>query len=66
MLSSDANTEELQEKVAVYHQLKNIQIMLRDLNDMTSFANAWNVDARFIQGDYFQKKLDHLIDVQDQ
>lgn len=40
--------------------------MLRDLNDMTSFANAWNVDARFIQGDYFQKKLDHLIDVQDQ
>lgn len=59
-------TEELQEKVAVYHQLKNIQIMLRDLNDMTSFANAWNVDARFIQGDYFQKKLDHLIDVQDQ
>ena len=66
MLSSDTNTEELQEKVAVYHQLKNIQIMLRDLNDMTSFANAWNVDARFIQGDYFQKKLDHLIDVQDQ
>jgi hypothetical protein len=66
MLSSDANTEELQEKVAVYNQLKNIQIMLRDLNDMTSFANAWNVDARFIQGDYFQKKLDHLIDVQDQ
>ena len=66
MLSSDANTGELQEKVAVYHQLKNIQIMLRDLNDMTSFANAWNVDARFIQGDYFQKKLDHLIDVQDQ
>ena len=66
MLSSDANTEELQEKVAVYHQLKNIQIMLRDLNDMTSFANAWNVDARFTQGAYFQKKLDHLIDVQDQ
>ena len=40
--------------------------MLRELNDMTLFANAWNVDARFIQGDYFQKKLDHLIDVQDQ
>lgn len=66
MLNSDSSTEELQEKIAIYHQLKAVQIMLRNLNDMTVFANAWNVDARFIQGDYFQKKLDHLIDVQDQ
>lgn len=33
---------------------------------MGSFANAWNVEARFLQGEYFQKKLDHLTDVQDQ
>ncbi|MFI7983041.1 hypothetical protein ACFMJS_17570, partial [Acinetobacter baumannii] len=26
----------------------------------------WNVEARFLQGDYFQKKLDRLTDVQDQ
>ena len=66
MLSSDKQCAELQEKITSYHEIKNVQIMLRELNDMTSFANAWNVDARFIQGDYFQKKLDHLIDVQDQ
>ncbi|KYQ72031.1 sensor domain-containing phosphodiesterase [Acinetobacter pragensis] len=66
MLSSDKQCEELQAKITAYHEIRPVQIMLRELNDMTLFANAWNVDARFIQGDYFQKKLDHLIDVQDQ
>ncbi len=66
MLGSDKSCQELQEKLTAYHEIKPVQIMLRELNDMTLFANAWNVDARFIQGDYFQKKLDHLIDVQDQ
>ncbi len=66
MLQSEQSTQELQEKIKMFHEIKPVEIMLRDLNDMTLFANAWNVDARFIQGDYFQKKLDHLIDVQDQ
>ncbi|QCO21720.1 EAL domain-containing protein [Acinetobacter cumulans] len=66
MLNSDKLCEELQLKIVAFRDIKPVQIMLRGLNDMTLFANAWNVDARFIQGDYFQKKLDHLIDVQDQ
>jgi EAL domain-containing protein (putative c-di-GMP-specific phosphodiesterase class I)/PAS domain-containing protein len=66
MLNSDKQCEELKAKIAAYQEIRPSQIMLRELNDMTLFANAWNVDARFIQGDYFQKKLDHLIDVQDQ
>ncbi|WP_180003439.1 MULTISPECIES: EAL domain-containing protein [unclassified Acinetobacter] len=65
MLNNDAEIEQLQEKITTYNEIKPVNIMIRELNDMTLFANAWNVDARFIQGDYFQKKLDHLIDVQD-
>ena len=66
MLNTEQSTQDLQEKIQVFHEVKTIEIMLRELNDMTFFANAWNVDARFLQGAYFQKKLDHLIDVQDQ
>lgn len=66
MLNTEQSTQELQEKIQIFHKVKTVEIMLRELNDMTLFANAWNVDARFIQGEYFQKKLDHLIDVQDQ
>lgn len=60
--------EELPEKsrhILSLIRMHPVYLLLRELNDMTSFANAWNVDARFIQGDYFQKKLDHLIDVQE-
>ena len=45
---------------------KQVEILLTELNDMSLFANAWNVEARFLQGNYFQKKLDRLTDVQDQ
>ncbi|WP_180008303.1 EAL domain-containing protein [Acinetobacter sp. YH12238] len=65
-LAADDSTQELQEQLSIYSEIKPVEVLLRDLNDMNLFANAWNVDARFIQGDYFQKKLDHLIDVQDQ
>ncbi|MCA4779606.1 EAL domain-containing protein [Acinetobacter towneri] len=65
-LAADDSTQELQEQLSIYSEIKTVEVLLRDLNDMNLFANAWNVDARFIQGDYFQKKLDHLIDVQDQ
>ncbi|KAB0623621.1 EAL domain-containing protein [Acinetobacter gandensis] len=66
MLANDKSCLELQEKIAAFNEIRNVEILLRELNDMTLFANAWNVEARFIQGDYFQKKLDHLIDIQDQ
>ncbi|MEQ1064688.1 EAL domain-containing protein [Acinetobacter sp. XH1741] len=66
LLSSDQGLNNLQEKVLNYLTVKPIGILLAHLNDMNLFANAWNVEARFLQGDYFQKKLDRLTDVQDQ
>lgn len=65
MLADEASTQELNEKLLAFQEIRPSQMLLRDLNDMNSFANAWNIEARFIQGDYFQKKLDQLIDVQD-
>lgn len=66
LLNSDDGLVRLQEKVLNYLTVKPVGILLSELNDMNSFANAWNVEARFLQGQYFQKKLDHLTDVQDQ
>jgi len=66
LLNSDAGLAQLQEKVLNYLTVKPVGILLADLDDMNLFANAWNVEARFLQGRYFQKKLDRLTDVQDQ
>ena len=66
MLNSDKQMPALQEKILNYIAQKSVEIILTDLNDMTQFANAWNVEARYLQGNYFQKKLDRLSDVQDQ
>lgn len=66
LLHSDDGLVRLQEKVLNYLTVKPVGILLSELNDMNSFANAWNVEARFLQGQYFQKKLDRLTDVQDQ
>lgn len=66
MLKNDASIEKLQALVESYTVIKPVELLLKNLNDMTLFANAWNVDIRFLQGEYFQKKLDHLTDVQDQ
>lgn len=66
MLNSDKELKKLQQQIEAFNAVKPIEIILKGLNDMSAFANAWNVDARFLQGDYFQKKLDHLTDVQDQ
>ena len=63
MLEDEAEADILQQRLQHYHGIKPIQFLLKNLNDMNSFANAWNVDARFLQGDYFQKKLDHLTNV---
>ena len=64
-LHNDLQTLELQQRLQEFYEIKNVDILLRGLDDMTLFANSWNLDARFIQGDYFQKKLDHLIAVDD-
>ena len=66
MLSSDRDLLQLQQKVEGFHAIRPVEILAKDLNDMTMFANAWNIEARYLQGDYFQKKLDQLTDVQDQ
>lgn len=66
MLNNDKKLPELQNLINGYIESKSVEILLKGLDDMGSFANAWNVEARFLQGDYFQKKLDHLTDVQDQ
>ncbi len=65
-LNSEKTTEEFQQKLQHFHEIKPTEMLLKNLNDMNVFANAWNVEVRFLQGEYFQKKLDHLADVQDQ
>ena len=65
LLSTDKGLTELQAKIDAYNEVKPLEMLLTQLNDMNSFASAWNVNARFLQGDYFQKKLDNLIDGQD-
>ncbi|WP_433847056.1 EAL domain-containing protein [Acinetobacter proteolyticus] len=66
MLASEKDIANLQEKILHFIGQKPVEIFLMELNDMNLFANAWNVEARFLQGNYFQKKLDRLTDVQDQ
>ena len=66
MLNKENTTQALQEMIDKYQEIKPVEFLLTQLDDMNSFANAWNVEARFLQGDYFQKKLDQLTDVQDQ
>lgn len=66
MLSKDAEVQKLQQLIERYHAIRPLEFLLKNLNDMNAFANAWNVEIRYLQGDYFQKKLDHLTDVQGQ
>ncbi len=65
-LSTDKGMTEFQHTLETFHAIKPVEMLLKNLNDMNLFANAWNIDVRFLQGEYFQKKLDHLTDVQDQ
>jgi EAL domain-containing protein (putative c-di-GMP-specific phosphodiesterase class I) len=65
-LNSDTTMAQFQQTLEKYQTIKPVEMLLKNLNDMSLFANAWNVDVRFLQGEYFQKKLDHLTDVQDQ
>lgn len=67
-LTAEINQEEqlmlLQEKISHIKQIKKCHLLLKNLNDMNDFANAWKVKARFLQGNYFSKALDHLTDAQ--
>ena len=66
-LRSDKGMQQLQDRIQNFIDIRpDAAIMVRELNDMTSFANAWNIEARYLIGDYFQKKLDQLTTAQDQ
>ena len=63
LLQSDDGMVELQEKLDVYQESVNdVRFVLIHLDDMTSFANAWNVNARYLQGNYFQSKQADFVD----
>lgn len=68
--TDDLNTEEgierFKQAIEYFNSHRSVNLLLKNLNDMNSFANAWNVDVRFLQGDYYQRKLDQLMNVQDQ
>lgn len=66
MLDDPIELGKLQQHVEALLTAKPVEIILCQLNDMNLFANAWSVDSRYLQGDYFQKKLELLKDVQDQ
>ncbi|WP_343594471.1 EAL domain-containing protein [Acinetobacter sp.] len=63
-LGNEAALQEFQQAIEQYKSINPVDMILPRLNDMSSFANAWNVDVRYLQGDYFQKQMDALVDVQ--
>ena len=68
-LSPHVNNEDqaatLQEKINQFIAISPVEFILKGLDDMTLFANAWNIDTRFLQGRYFQAQLNQMVDVQD-
>lgn len=62
-LQTDDGIVELQEKLDSFKEKHaDLKFVLAPLNDMTTFANAWNVDARYLQGSYFQAKQQDFVD----
>ena len=66
LLYQENQLQELQQKIESFKATKSIEMILPELNDVNIFANAWNVNTRYLKGSYFQGKLDRLVDVQDQ
>lgn len=63
LLQSDDGMVELQEKLDEFQdQQSDLRFVLTPLDDMTMFANAWNVSARYLQGNYFQAKHAQFVD----
>lgn len=60
ILSSSTQHQYVQEQLS---QFKNTNFVIRELNDMNEFADAWNVDCRYLQGQYFQDKLDQMANI---
>ena len=57
LLQNDDGLVELQEKITGYKEHnEDVLFLLSELNDMNAFANAWNVDTRYLQGNYYQAK----------
>lgn len=62
-LLSDDGMVELQEKLDHFKEHNpDVKFLISHLDDMTSFANAWNVDVRYLQGNYFQTKQTEFLD----
>jgi EAL domain-containing protein (putative c-di-GMP-specific phosphodiesterase class I)/PAS domain-containing protein len=63
LLGSDDGLVELQTRIDdLKLQIPDIRLFATELNDMTAFANAWNVDIRYLLGDYFQQKQHTILD----
>lgn len=61
-LQNDESMVELQEKIDQFREHNDsIKFLISHLDDMTSFANAWNVDVRYLQGDYYQPKQSEFV-----
>ncbi|WP_374295309.1 EAL domain-containing protein [Acinetobacter sp.] len=61
-LQNDESMVELQEKIDQFREHNSaIRFLISHLDDMTSFANAWNVDVRYLQGDYYQPKQKEFV-----
>lgn len=62
LLSSDDGLVELQEKLDGYKEHnEEVLFLLPELNEMNDFANAWNVDVRYLQGNYYQAQQNEFI-----
>lgn len=62
-LETDQGIIEIQTKLDRFRaQSSDTQFLIAHLDDMSAFANAWNVDVRYLQGNYFQAKQPILID----
>lgn len=64
-LVQTTSTDSYRQKLGLLKETQDIEIILSGLNHMTLFANAWNIDVRFIQGDYFQSAQDYFAGIDD-
>lgn len=54
ILSSTTQHQYIQEQ---FNYFSNISFVIPELHDMNQFADAWNIDCRYLQGSYFQDQL---------
>ena len=62
-LATEDGLVALQERLdELKSQRTDVMFVLCNLNDMHSFANAWSIDIRYLQGDYFQSQQNGFVD----